>query len=107
MKRDNLLSASQAAQLKGVSRTAIYRAIKRGDLPAVQVIGHVALREADVLAWTPVRYGNRPGAPGRGGRPPGTPLSAETKARIGAAQRRRWAQRKQVVKVGTEILDPA
>jgi excisionase family DNA binding protein len=93
---EKLLSATQAANLKGVSRAAIYRAIGRGALPAVEVIGHVGLREADVLAWQPVAYKGRPGAKGRGGRRKGKPLSAEEKARISEGQKRRWEKRREL-----------
>ncbi len=82
----NLLTVSQAAARRGVSRAAVYSAIARGVLPHQHVLGHIALREADVLAWAPL------GA--KTGRRKGTPMSAEAKARIAAGQRRRWAQRK-------------
>jgi len=87
-----LITVSEAARLKGVTRTAIYGAIKDGRLPHTRVLGHLGLKEADVMAWTPREYGGRPGV--KGGRPRGTPVSAETKAQIAQAQRRRWARRK-------------
>lgn len=89
----SLLTPGQAADLKGVSRPTIYSAIAQGRLPHVRVLGRLALREADVLVWEPVRYAGRPGAPGRGGRPRGTPATEATRQRIAAKQRQRWAQR--------------
>lgn len=89
-----LLSVSQAARLKGVAATTIYRAVNQGRLPHVRVLGHVGVRKADLLAWTPVAYGGRSGAKGRGGRPCGTPMSEEAKARISSAQKESWRQRK-------------
>lgn len=93
MNPNELLSVGQAAKLKGVSRTAVYHAISRGSLPHIRIINHIALREGDVLAWELVRYAGRPGSKGRGGRPKGIPMSAETKRRISEAQKQRWAER--------------
>jgi len=83
---EKLLTAAQAAQLRGVTRSAVYKAIAQGRLPHQQVLGHMALREADVLAWTPHS--------GAGWRK-GTPMATEAKARISAGQKRRWEQRRQ------------
>lgn len=80
-----LLTAAEAAQLKGVSRAAIYSAIAEGRLPHQRVLGRLAVREADVLAWMPQPYS---------GRRKGTPMSPEAKARISEGQKRRWAKRK-------------
>ena len=85
--QDNLLSVSQAAELKGVSRAAIYSAIARGRLPHQRVLGHIGVRRADVLTWIPVGY--------KGGRPKGTPMSDGAKARLSESQKRRWAKRKE------------
>ena len=81
-----LISVSEAATLKSVTRSAIYTAIREGRLPHVRVVGHYALHKADVLAWTP--------QPSKG-RQKGVPLKPETKARISASQKQRWAKRKQ------------
>ncbi len=89
---DELITPREAATLKGVTRGAIYAAIAEGRLPHTRVLGHLALRKADVLAWIPIRYAGRPGRPS--GRAPGTPLSEETKARMSEAHKRRSAQRK-------------
>jgi excisionase family DNA binding protein len=83
--KPKLLTVAQAAQLKGVSRTAIYNAILARRLPHRKVLGHLAVREADVLAWTP-----NP----RSGRRKGARLSAEAKARISEANKQHWERRK-------------
>ncbi|MBV9471126.1 MAG: helix-turn-helix domain-containing protein [Abitibacteriaceae bacterium] len=82
---EKFLTPGEAANLKGVSRTTIYSAIATGRLPQVRLLGRLALREADVLAWQPFEAR---------GRPPGIPISEETKARMSAAHKRRWKQRK-------------
>ncbi len=83
--KPKLLTAVEAANLKGVSREAIYGAIREGRLPHRKVLGRIAVLEADVLAWTPTPYA---------GRRKGSRLSEETKAKISASQKRRWQQRK-------------
>ena len=83
--KPKLLTAVQAAHLKGVSREAIYCAIRDGRLPHRKVLGKIAVREIDVLAWTPAPYA---------GRRKGSRLSEETRAKISAAQKRHWEQRK-------------
>lgn len=85
--KHNMLSVSQAAQLKGISRAAIYGAIARGRLAHQLIVGHIALRQADVEAWSPRGF--------KTGRPKGTPMSSEAKVRISQGQKRRWQQRKQ------------
>ena len=81
-----LLTVSEAAQLKKVSRASVYSAIARQRLPHQRILGHLAVREADVLAWVPIGH--------KGGRPKGSPTSAEARARMSEAQKRRWAARK-------------
>lgn len=80
--KSKLLTVVEAAQLKGVQRATLYAAIAQGRLKHRRVLGKLALREADVLAWTP-----RPHA----GRKKGKPMSEEAKARISASQKKRWA----------------
>ncbi|MBV9467681.1 MAG: helix-turn-helix domain-containing protein [Abitibacteriaceae bacterium] len=87
-----LLTPQEAATLKGVTRSAIYKAIAEGRLPHTRILGRVAIREDDVQVWEPIKYRGRPGR--SGGREPGTRLSDETKARISEAQKHRWTQRK-------------
>ena len=89
---DDLITAAEAARLKGVTPTAIYTAVSEGRLPHQRVLGHIALKRADVLEWTPIRYAGRPGR--ASGRAPGTAMSEETRQRISEAQKRRWQQRK-------------
>jgi predicted DNA-binding transcriptional regulator AlpA len=78
----DFLTVSQAAKFKEVSRTAIYDAIKRKQLPASEVMGRPAIRRNDLLAWEV-----------RPGRPSGA-LSKQHKARISAALKKSWAERK-------------
>lgn len=87
-----LLTVAEAAKLKGVSRSAVYAAIADGRLPHVLILGHMGVKESDVRAWEPVKYAGRPGR--KGGRPTGTPVSAETKEQISESQRKRWAKQK-------------
>jgi excisionase family DNA binding protein len=87
--KDALLSVSQAAVLKGVSRSAVYAAIERGTLPHERVLGHIGVRESNVAAWTPVGH--------KAGRPKGKPMNEDARARISESQKRRWAQRKSMV----------
>lgn len=92
--KEKLLTVEEAAKAKGVSASAIRKAIAQNRLPATRMLGRIALIEAEVLRYEPQSYAGRPGAKGRGGRPCGTPQSAETKARIAVSQAERWAERK-------------
>jgi excisionase family DNA binding protein len=83
------IGVAEAAACKGVSRSAIYKAVATGRLKAYRVLGKVALREGDVKAWQTFAAA---------GRPRGSSLSPETKQRIAKAQRERWARRKKVPK---------
>lgn len=71
-----LLSMTQAAERKGVSRAALYQAIKKGKLKAVQIGGHTFLRPADLDAYTPVL--ERKGV-SIGGRPRTKPVEEKPK----------------------------
>jgi excisionase family DNA binding protein len=93
--KSELLTVDEAAELKGVSRSAIYTAVSEGRLPHTRVLRRIGLKRSDVEAWQPIAYAGRPGAKTRGGRPRGTQLSEETKAKQSAAARERWAERKQ------------
>ena len=79
-----LLTPAEAAKLRGISRAAIYKAISQGRLPHQLILGRIALREADVLEW--IESGTKPG------RPRGIPMTDQTKAVVGEAQRRRWSE---------------
>lgn len=81
-----LLAVSAAAALKGVSREAVYGAVRAGRLPHVRILGHIGLSKEDVLAWQPLGH--------KAGRPRGTPMSEEAKRKLSATQKQRWAQRK-------------
>jgi excisionase family DNA binding protein len=71
--KESYLSVTQAATRKGVSRTAIYLALKDGRLASVEIAGRNVLRETEVDAWTPmtaqrrrgVRIGGLPTPPGK------------------------------------------
>jgi predicted DNA-binding transcriptional regulator AlpA len=82
----DLLTVNQTAALKGVTRGAIYAALKRGALPHQVVLGHIAVRRQDAEAWTAVGH--------KAGRPKGKPMSDEAKQRMSQSQKRRWQQRK-------------
>lgn len=82
-----LLTAAEVANLKGVTKAAVYAAIAGGRLPHQHVLGRIAVRETDALAWKPTPHV---------GRRKGAQLSDEAKSRISQAQKRRWAQRKEV-----------
>ncbi len=83
---DLLLTVNEVAENKGVTRSAVYAAIKEGRLQPVRVLGRLGLREADVAAWVPKA---------NIGRPPGIPMSEDAKRRIAESQKQRWARRQQ------------
>jgi predicted DNA-binding transcriptional regulator AlpA len=92
--KKKLISVSRAAAMKGVARQAVYAAVKEGRLPHAIELDRIALLEADVEAWEPVRYGQRPGTKGHGGRPKGVPVSEESKAKMSESAKRRWQRAK-------------
>ena len=77
--------APVTAELKGLSRSAIYKAIEDGRLKSRRVLGHVALSRTEVLKWQP--------SPTTGW-PKGKSVSEEAKAKISESQKQRWKQRK-------------
>ncbi len=95
-KETKLLTPAEAAQIKGVSRSAIYAAIADGRLPHSRVLGRLGLRESDVKAWVPRQDV---------GRPPGTRQECGVRARISASQKRSWARRKQADKTDDQAKD--
>lgn len=82
---EDLITAAEAAQIKNVSRSAIYKAISQGRLNARHVLGRMALNRNEIVAWIPLESK---------GRRKGTPMSEETKKRISESQKQRWAQQK-------------
>ncbi len=82
---DAYLSVSQVAQLKDVSRNAVYKAVREGRLVSMQIVG-IAIRRVDAESWTPKS---------RTGRRTGKPATQETKTKISEAQKARWQKRKQ------------
>ena len=62
MKNDNLselISQTQAAKLRGVTREAIADLIRRGKLVPIEVAGRKLLRRSDVESYAP-ESGGRP-----------------------------------------------
>jgi excisionase family DNA binding protein len=53
---NELLTPQEAARIKGVSVTTIYRAINEGRLPSQRVLGRLAVSPADVEAFEPGSY---------------------------------------------------
>lgn len=84
--KHQLLSVSEAARLRGVTRAAVYSAVARGVLPHQRMLGHIALKETDVKAWIAANV--------TAGRPAGTRLSKAAKERISQANKANWARRK-------------
>jgi len=82
----NLLTVKQAAHREHVTEAAIYLAVKEGRLKSVRVLERIAIKPADLKAWTQTS---------RAGRPKGMPVSQEVRARISQAQKERWKRRKQ------------
>jgi excisionase family DNA binding protein len=80
------LTISQAAQLRGVSRSALYAAIERKTLRAHWDLGRLVVTEKDLTEWVANK--------GKGGRKKGQTLSAEHRANLSAARKADWARRK-------------
>jgi excisionase family DNA binding protein len=57
---NELLTPTQAARLKGVSRQWITSLIRAGTLEAVQIAGRNFVRQRDVLAYKPAPKTGRP-----------------------------------------------
>jgi excisionase family DNA binding protein len=53
------ISQAQAAQLRGVSRQAIAKLVRKGRLKSIVVGGHILVSRADVLSFQP-RAAGRP-----------------------------------------------
>lgn len=50
---DDLISQTEAARIRGVTRSAIADLIRRGKLQTVEVAGRPLLRRADILSYEP------------------------------------------------------
>lgn len=55
----DLVSQTEAAKLRGVTRSAIHRLIKRGKLRSIEIGGHVFLFRSEVENYKP-EAGGRP-----------------------------------------------
>jgi excisionase family DNA binding protein len=86
---NNLITVAEAAKQKGVSRSAIYKAIEQGRLKSQKILGRLALDKAEVARWQPHVDA---------GWPKGKRVSDEAKAKISQSQKRRWAARKKTTK---------
>jgi excisionase family DNA binding protein len=62
MDTDELLTVQQVADRKGITRLAIYKAIREGRLASVEYFGRRLVKVADADAYTPNRGGPRPGS---------------------------------------------
>ena len=62
MKVDRLLSPEDVAQACRLSRRAVYRAIDRGELPAVRLCSRLRIRPDDLERWIDARFLDRPQA---------------------------------------------
>jgi excisionase family DNA binding protein len=70
------ITVTEAAALKGVSRSAIYLAVQDGRIPHTMMLGRIALKEKDVEAYTPIPNEERQGVL-VGGRPKKTDAPAK------------------------------
>lgn len=53
MEANDLLTPKNAANVKGVTRQAVYAAIKAGVLPAVEIDGVMFIRKVFLDGWEP------------------------------------------------------
>jgi excisionase family DNA binding protein len=56
---DDWISQAEAAQLRGVTRQAISKLVRKGRLASVVIGGHTLVKRADVLCFRP-RAAGRP-----------------------------------------------
>jgi len=80
------LTPKEAAEKKGVSVAAIYKAIERGQLSSERVLNRVAVRTADIDAWQPAGYTKegtqREGVKKERGRSGGRPFGSGNKTGV-------------------------
>jgi excisionase family DNA binding protein len=53
-KEEEMLTATAAAERKGVSVKTVYRAIRDGRLPSQSPYGHLLIRVSDLDHWEPL-----------------------------------------------------
>jgi predicted DNA-binding transcriptional regulator AlpA len=85
----NMLTVSQAAKTKKLTRSAIYAAIADGRLPRRELLGRLVILQKDLERWTP--------QPNKG-RPKGSAMSEKARQRISLGQSRRWSIRRRLRK---------
>jgi len=80
MDLDQYITIKEAAELIGVSRWALYQAIRDERLQSIKVLGHVAVARPDVLAYKErtAEVGKQGGRPRKPKRPPGRPRKQKT-----------------------------
>lgn len=83
---EQMLTPAEAAQLKGVAKATVYKAVAEGALPHVRILGRIGLRKADVLAWAPSTLGGARNV---------EPMSEAAKEKLSRSQKARWAKRRE------------
>lgn len=53
------ITRAEAARIRGVTRQAIAKLVRKGSFETLQIAGNILLKRADVLAYTP-KSGGRP-----------------------------------------------
>jgi excisionase family DNA binding protein len=56
--QEEMVTAAEAAKLKGIHIKSLYLAIQTGRLPATKYYGRVLIKRSDLDAWQPI--GHRP-----------------------------------------------
>lgn len=59
---NDYITPKQAADLKGVTVGAIYKAIERGHIEGAKVLDRVAVKASEIAAWQPATYTTTGGA---------------------------------------------
>lgn len=59
----DLITLSEAADLRGTSVSAVSQLVRRGRLPAVEIFGKKLVRRSDVLSYEPEHGGWPKGKP--------------------------------------------
>jgi hypothetical protein len=82
---DELLSVSQAAEVRGTSRQAINYLVRLGKLPTIYIAGKRFITRQALEAYTP-DPGGRPSKPTNGTKPPGETTAKLNKSFRAATQ---------------------